>query len=90
MNGMLKGDELSPWLPGEIVQLPCGVPWRMNPLSSTRVQAQADVDLERRWSQCRQTSPSLLFKPKGNHCWPKQQESENPDSSEPSALTVVQ
>ena len=37
-----------------------------------------------------ESSPNLLFKPIGNHCWPKQQKSENPDSSEPSALTVVQ
>jgi len=58
------------------------------PALSSRVQAQADVDLEK--TMAGKSSPNLLFKPIGNHCWPKQQKSENHDSSEPSALTVVQ
>ena len=64
---------------GRIVQLPSEVPLRKNP----RAQQPSPSKGRCRFGEedgSSESSPNLLFKPKG---------SENPDPSEPSALTVV-
>ena len=69
----------SPGLPGEIVQLPSEVPWRKTPARPAAESKQRQVLVCDKIVPV-QSSSKLLFDPT---------ESENPDSSEPSALTVV-
>ena len=82
---LLKSQEVkrssSPGLQGKIVQLPTEVPLRKNPRAQQPSPSIGRCGFgEEDGSSAGESSPILLFKLKG---------SENPDSSEPSALTVV-
>ena len=82
---LIKSRELkrssSQGLQGKIVQLPTEVPLRKNPRAQQPSPSIGRCGFgEEDGSSAGESSPNLLFKPKG---------SENPDSSEPSALTVV-
>ena len=70
----------SPGLPGEIVQLPSEVPWRKTPARPAAESKQRQMLVCDKMVSAVEFSPNLLFEPI---------ESESPDSSEPSALTVV-